>query len=71
MASRTIPSPYDQKTRRRRARVTQADLAARLRISEGALSEYENGKGALPFELTPEDYERALKEAIEAKKVAA
>jgi transcriptional regulator with XRE-family HTH domain len=60
--------PADQKRRRRRARVTIADLAARLDISVGALSQYENGKTSLPFELNAEDYERALLDAITAKR---
>lgn len=60
----TVLEPSDQKRRRRRSRVTQAAVAARLNVSQGAISEYENGKADLPFELTPEDYERALAELI-------
>jgi transcriptional regulator with XRE-family HTH domain len=60
----------DQRKRRRRARVTQAAVAGRLGISTGALSEYESGKEPLPWELTPDDYEHALAEAIVAKRAS-
>jgi len=62
-----VITPSDQRRRRRRARVNQADIAQRLSISVGAVSEYENEKAELPFELTPEDYERELQNAIRAK----
>jgi transcriptional regulator with XRE-family HTH domain len=67
MAVATVLTPGDQKRRRRRARISQREIAERLDISEGALSEYENGKKDLPFALTPEDYEAALVAAIKAK----
>ena len=56
--------PTEQRRRRRRNRITQADIAKRLGISDGALSQYENGKTPLPFELTGEDYELAMAQAL-------
>jgi transcriptional regulator with XRE-family HTH domain len=52
--------PADQAKRRRRARISQAQLAARLNCAISKVSEYETGKGPLPWEQTPEDYEREL-----------
>lgn len=56
--------PADQKRRRRRARVTLADLATRLGCSTASLSLYENGKEPLPWGLDSDDYERALAAAL-------
>lgn len=53
-------SPEDQARRRRRERITQGQIAQRLRCSISRVSEYETGKKPLPWELTPEEYERAL-----------
>lgn len=61
----------DQKSRRRRARVSQEDIATRLNISSGALSQYEKHGMALPWGLSPEDYERELLNAIRDKERAA
>ena len=60
----------DQRSRRRRARITQSELAARLGISMSKVSEYETGKRPLPWELTAEDYERALAELCRERKSA-
>lgn len=62
-----VYDPTDQATRRRRARVTQRDIARRLNIPSPRISEYENGIDPLPWGLTPEDYERALTQAIGEK----
>lgn len=59
--------PAEQKRRRTRARVSQTQLANLLGMSEGALSQYENGKKPLPHALDPEDYELALAKAIVEK----
>lgn len=70
MAVRTaVYDPVDQATRRKRARVTQRDIARRLNIPSSRISEYENAKNrkTLPWGLTPEDYERALTQAIGEK----
>lgn len=60
--------PADQAKRRRRARITQTQLGAKLECSISTISEYENGKDRLPWALTGEDYERALLELIAAQK---
>lgn len=60
--------PADQARRRRRARITQTDMAKLLNIAISKVSEYETGKKDLPWELTPEDYERALLQAIQEKR---
>lgn len=62
-----VMTPSDQKRRRRRARINLSEVARRLDISIGALSQYENEKTPLPFALTPEDYERELQNAIRDK----
>lgn len=54
----------DQARRRRRARITQSEIARRLNCHVSKVSEYETGKKDLPWELTPEDYERALADAL-------
>lgn len=56
--------PAEQAKRRRRARVTQEDMARLLGCAISKISEYETGKKPLPWQLTPEDYERALERAI-------
>ena len=60
--------PADQAKRRRRARISQTEIARRLDIAISKVSEYETGKKALPWELTSEDYERALLDAITDKR---
>ena len=62
--------PTDQKRRRQRARIRQQDIAAKLQISDTAISDYENKGKALPFALTSGDYEVALAQLIteQAKK---
>ena len=67
MAKTLTLDPKQQAIRRRRARVTQPEMAARLNVSLSAISKYETGKENLPWELTPEDYESALVEAISEK----
>jgi len=47
--------------------VTQAEVARRLNISLASVSKYETGALDLPWELTPEDYEAVLAEAIREK----
>lgn len=60
--------PAEQAQRRRRARISQTQLGARLQCAISRISEYETGKCPLPWLLTSEDYERALLELIaEAK----
>ena len=61
---RAVFDPEDQRRRRRRARITQGDIAKRLSISSGALSQYESGKDPLPWGLAAEDYELALAAAL-------
>lgn len=56
----------DQRRRRRRARLSQKDLAVELDVSLTSISQYENG-AELPFELTSEDYEAALQTLIARK----
>lgn len=60
MAKTLALDPAEQARRRRRARITQQEVAERLQISLGAVSKYETGADDLPWELTPEDYETAL-----------
>ena len=67
MAKTLTLDPKQQAIQRRRARVTQPEMAARLNVSLSAISKYETGKENLPWELTPEDYECALVEAISEK----
>lgn len=64
--------PSDQRTRRRRALLSQQDVGDQFspRISDTSISVYEAG-GKLPYEFTGEDYERALLAAIDAKRNAA
>jgi transcriptional regulator with XRE-family HTH domain len=57
-------SPEDQARRRRRERITQGEIAQRLRCAISRVSEYETGKKPLPWELTAEDYEHALEALI-------
>lgn len=64
MVASLVLEPSDQARRRRRGRVSQRRIADLLRISTGAVSEYENGKDSLPYELTPLDYENALQTAL-------
>ena len=61
------PDRADQAIRRRRARITQLELAMRLGCGVSKVSEYEKHGAPLPWGLTPEDYERALTAAIKAK----
>lgn len=58
--------PAEQARRRRRNRISQAQLAERLNCAISKVSEYETGKseGALPWEQTGDDYERALEALI-------
>lgn len=60
--------PADQARRRRRARISQNEIAKRLDIALSKVSEYENGHKPLPWKLTSEDYEKALAAALLAKK---
>ncbi len=62
----------DQRIRRRRARLTQADVAACFStpISDSAVGDYERGERELPFEFTSDDYEDALAAAITKKRAA-
>lgn len=59
--------PAEQAKRRRRSRITQAEIASRLRCAISKVSEYEVHGSTLPWEQTPEDYETALAAAIKAK----
>lgn len=61
--------PADQGKRRKRALLSQQQVGDCFnpRISDSAISDYENGKHDLPYEFTPEDYEVALADAIRAK----
>ena len=64
MASATVLDHRDQAKRRRRARVSQLEIARILKIGKSKVSEYEVHGADLPWELTPEDYERALEQAL-------
>lgn len=61
--------PADQGKRRKRALLSQQQVGDCFtpRVSDSAISDYETGKHALPYEFTPEDYEAALSAAIHAK----
>lgn len=63
--------PADQARRRKRARVTQGEIARRLNVAQSAISEYEHGVDDLPWALTADDYEVALAAAITAKRAVA
>lgn len=55
----------DLSLQRRRAGVTQTEIADRLECSVPAVSKFENGQTShLPRALTREDYERALQDCI-------
>lgn len=58
----------DQARRRRRGRVPQTAIARILGIALSKVSEYEVHGKPLPWELTPEDYERALQQALSERK---
>lgn len=66
----TAFDPTDQRTRRRRARVTQLEVAQQFPtpISFTSVGNYERGDHALPLEFTGQDYEDALAKAIAAKR---
>ena len=57
----------DQRRRRRRARISQGEIARRLKCALSTVSEYENHKADLPWSLTEDDYELALAAALLAK----
>lgn len=63
--------PVDQRIRRKRALLSQADVGAQFipPISDTSISEYEQG-GKLAYEFTGEDYEVALQRAIKVKAAA-
>ena len=63
--------PAEQAKRRRRERISQSEIAARLKCAISKVSEYEVHGNALPWEMTGADYEKALAEAIVAKHKAA
>ena len=60
--------PAEQQRRRRRARVSQVELARHLNIAPSKVSEYETQGKPLPWKLTADDYESALAAAIKAKR---
>jgi transcriptional regulator with XRE-family HTH domain len=64
MARTMTLTPGDQKRRRRRNRITLQQIADRLECSVSSVSEYENEIDPLPWELTPDDYERELQVLI-------
>jgi transcriptional regulator with XRE-family HTH domain len=67
MVKAVAPNHEDLKRARRRARITQHEIARRLGVSPSKVSEFETRGEPLPWELTPEDFERALKLAIHDK----
>lgn len=69
MATAVMPDRIDQRIRRRRARLTQQDVADQFPtpISSSAVGNYERGEYPLPLDYTPEDYEHALARALIAK----
>ena len=69
-AKTMTPIHEDQARRRRRARISQTELAVFLKCAISKISEYETRGEPLPWEQTAEDYENALAEAIEAKRRA-
>lgn len=64
MVRALTPTHEDLRRMRRRARITQDEIANRLGISPSKVSEFEKHGVALPWELTGDDYEQALKDAI-------
>lgn len=71
MSRTAIYDHKDQATRRRRARVTQTEMARRLKCAISKVSQYETSGRDLPWKQTPEDYERELLNAIRDKERAA
>lgn len=70
MARTLTLDPKEQGRRRRRARINQQEIAALLHISLASVSKYETGKESLPWELTAEDYERALTSLCKQREVS-
>ena len=71
MKAKTLTlEPSEQARRRRRARINQQVVADLLSISLTSISKYETGQEDLPWELTPEDYEKALAVALKEKEAA-
>lgn len=64
MAGSVALDHTDLAKRRRRARISQLELARALNISPSKVSEFEKHGQPLPWELTDEDYLAAIQQVL-------